>query len=94
MTSDPFEKKLYPVAPADWMHVPGFRKLRMKQVAARQTGEFRPPRIGEWFLSGAIIEAYVAHGPMTTSYFIAELVEVEEAVVVSVVRVLTPQGRS
>ena len=35
------------------------------------TGEFRPPNKGEWFLSGAIIEAYHAHNDLSLSYWIA-----------------------
>ena len=29
-------------------------------VMAEWTGEYRPPKAGEWFLSGAIVEAYKA----------------------------------
>lgn len=41
---------------------------------ARATGEFRRPKSGEWFLSGAIVEAYRAHADMTVERHIARLV--------------------
>ena len=41
---------------------------------ARATGEYRRPRSGEWFLSGAIMEAYRAHADMSEERHIARLV--------------------
>lgn len=38
------------------------------------TGEMREPRKGEWFLSGAIIEAYRAQNDLSSAYNIAKLV--------------------
>lgn len=38
------------------------------------TGEFRAPRKGEWYLSGAIIEAYRAPNDLSTLYWIARTV--------------------
>lgn len=35
------------------------------------TGEFRPPRKGEYYLSGAIITAYKAVNDLTQSHWIA-----------------------
>ena len=43
------------------------------QVRAVATGEFRPPRKGEWFLSGSYIEAYRAENDLPTAYHIARL---------------------
>lgn len=43
----------------------------------RATGEFRPPLKGEWYLSGAIVEAYLAPNDLSTEYWIAVPVEVE-----------------
>lgn len=40
---------------------------------ATWTGEHRCPRKGEWYLSGAIIEAYKAPNDLTTAYPIAVL---------------------
>lgn len=42
-------------------------------VRAVATGEKRPPRKGEWFLSGSFIEAYRAENDLTTAYDIARL---------------------
>lgn len=41
------------------------------------TGEYRNPKAGEWFLSGAKIEAYLAKKDLSTPYHIARLVRVE-----------------
>lgn len=38
------------------------------------TGEKRPPKKGEWFLSGAIVEAYRAKADISTPMHIAKLV--------------------
>jgi hypothetical protein len=43
-------------------------------VGAERTGEFRPPKAGEWFLSGAIVGAYRAPNDLPTAYYIARLV--------------------
>ncbi len=53
-----------------------------KNIAAKMTGEKRPPKAGEWYLSGAIIGAYLATNDLTTSYYIAKLVHVEKHVTV------------
>lgn len=49
-------------------------------VRARWTGETRQPRLGEYFLSGAIVEAYRAYTNISTAFAIAELVTVEVTV--------------
>jgi hypothetical protein len=49
---------------------------------AKWTGEFRPPRQGEYFLSGAIIQAYKAHKDMTTPYHIAKIVRTKTITIV------------
>jgi hypothetical protein len=51
--------KLYPLAEG-WSTRPG--------IKAVYTGEKRPPKAGEWYLSGAIIGAYQAKNDMTTPY--------------------------
>jgi hypothetical protein len=43
-------------------------------LRARWTGEFRAPRAGEWYLSGAIVEAYQAPNDLTSMFHIAELI--------------------
>jgi hypothetical protein len=60
---------LYPVIPN--------KLLIDRRFKARWTGEKRCPKKGEYFLSGAIIEAYAAFSDMQTEYHIAEIVETE-----------------
>jgi len=62
-----------------------------ENVRAIWTGEKRPPKRGEFYLSGAIIQAYrTTHSDLTTPYHIARLVAVEYTVcvVASVFRVV------
>jgi len=47
-------------------------------VKAVWTGEKRPPKKGEWYLSGAIIEAYRAKNDLSDTYPIATLVTIEK----------------
>lgn len=42
-------------------------------IMARSTGIKRPPKKGEWYLSGAVPEAYQAPNDLSTAYYIAEL---------------------
>jgi hypothetical protein len=37
------------------------------------TGEFRPPKAGEWFLSGAVVEGYRTVVDLDAPYHIAKL---------------------
>lgn len=55
--------------------------ITSKQVMAKPTGEKRPPRKGEWFLSGALVEAYYAPNDLSTSYYIAKLVRVKRVTI-------------
>ena len=43
------------------------------EVCAEVTGEFRPPRAGEWFVSGATPEAYLSAGGLGGPRYIARL---------------------
>lgn len=43
-------------------------------IRAMATGEKRPPRKDEWYLSGAIVEAYRASNDLSSDYYIAKLV--------------------
>lgn len=70
-TSEKLQRnKAYPLA--DY-HPLAFRNPNIKAV---WTGEKRAPKAGEWYLSGAIIEAYQAKNDLTTPYHIAKIVEV------------------
>lgn len=59
--------KTYPIARPSGLTYGG-----TKAVA---TGEFRCPKAGEWFLSGAIIEAYQTKNDLRIPYHIARLVQ-------------------
>lgn len=48
-----------------------------KKFTAVPTGEFRPPKKGEWYLSGAVVEAYKARNDLTQEFHIARLVLVK-----------------
>lgn len=50
-------------------------------LVAVKTGEKRNPKAGEWFLSGAIPEAYKAHNDLDTEYHILRLARIETTVV-------------
>ena len=56
-----------------------------EQYRVQATGEFRPPRAGEWFISGAIAEGYRARHDMSGSYYIGKLVRVRTRTVTEVI---------
>ena len=57
----------------------GIRPKHPHVIRATKSGEFRVPKKGEWFLSGAIVEAYLAHNDyLSTKYHIAKIVIVKE----------------
>jgi hypothetical protein len=58
-----------------------------RHVKAKWTGEKRPPKRGEWYLSGAEIAAYCAPNDLTTPYHIATLVVVREKKIVTITEV-------
>lgn len=77
--------KLYPLAsPYSILPHPLSANLR-----ARATGEKRPPKKGEWYLSGAIVEAYKAPNDLTTAYYIAKIVRIETVTQEVVIEVLS-----
>lgn len=45
---------------------------------AKPTGEYRPPKADEWYLSGAIVEAYRAPNDLSPPYFIARIVRAKQ----------------
>lgn len=62
---------------------------RFPKVMAQAVAERRPPKRGEWYLSGAIPEAYRAPNDCTTVCQIVRLVLVEE-IVTRTLREVTP----
>jgi len=59
--------------------------LPARNIMAMATGEKRPPKKGEWYLSGAIVEAYRAPNDMMTPFKIATLVRTETVTVTRIV---------
>ncbi len=66
-------------------HLGATEPAAQRNVRAVQTGEFRCPQRNEWYLSGAIVEAYRAPNDLTTDYYIARLVLVQPVTVEQVV---------
>jgi hypothetical protein len=49
---------------------------------AKRTGEFREPKAGEWYLSGAIVTAYRAPNDLTQKFHIATVVKIKRETVI------------
>lgn len=79
-----FNAQLFPLR--DWH--PSLDWKSKNVLRAQPTGEFREPRTGEWFISGAIPEAYRASTTLCTKYHIARIVEVERVTTERIVRVM------
>lgn len=60
------------------------RQNARKNVKAVTTGEKRCPKAGEWYISGAIVEAYRADHDLNTEFFIAKLVMTKTTVITTV----------
>lgn len=84
--------KLFRPAASEWT----FLKLKLQLAGKRDpgqyahvrieaTGDFRTPKKGEWFLSGAIVEGYYAPNDLSTAYNIGRPVIVEEIEVVTTI---------
>lgn len=61
--------------------ISGYHRVQTKHVRAVRTGEFRAPKKGEWYLSGAEPTAYKAPNDLSSKYHILKLVRVQETVV-------------
>jgi hypothetical protein len=71
--ADPGDNGYYPIADSEVLH---HGMESRAHVRAKPTGEYRVPRKGEWFLSGASVEAYQALSDfMSSEYHIAKLVK-------------------
>lgn len=82
---DEFLSKLVYYPLADWHFA---KSEDPSGIRAEWTGEFRPPKKGEWYLSGALIEAYQARTNMADPYHIARIVRIEKIVSYRVKKVL------
>ena len=60
----------------------------MGKLRGISTGEFRPPKQGEWYISGAIPEVYHAKNNLLTPFHIARLVKVEQITTEKIVEYL------
>ena len=68
--------KTYPLASP---HSVMPHKLHKEGVRAVRTGEYRKPKRGEWYLSGAIKEADQAPNDLGCEHVIVKLVRIEIA---------------
>ena len=50
-----------------------------------RTGEYREPRKGEYFLSGAIPEAYIAFNDLSVKYYILKQVKVKKETIYRII---------
>ena len=85
-------KRYYPLGQCGHYEVKELVRLRVcsldySKLRFERTGEFRTPKCGEWFLSGAKPEAYIAAHDFTTMPFhilkiagLAEIVTTERIV--------------
>ena len=55
-------------------------------IKAINSGVFRKPRKGEWFLSDAIPEAYRAPNDLSQKYFIANLIRLKQTILTEIIK--------
>jgi len=58
--------------------IPNIKPQEQLSFRAVLTGEFRPPKKGEWYLSGAIPGAYQAPNDLNDSYHILRIMKMEQ----------------
>lgn len=63
--------------------LPFSERYMSRNIRAVKTGVFRNPKRGEWYLSGAIPEAYKAPNDLSSPFHILKLVKVEVRTVVT-----------
>jgi hypothetical protein len=61
------------------------QRFKYPGYMAQWTGEYRPPRKGEWFLSGALINAFQAPNDLSIPYHIARIVRVRKIVTYEII---------
>ena len=63
-------KLFYPISQSDWCHLPlALKDISVREIVAIPTGIVRSPKKGEWYLSGAIVEAYYCYSDYATAEF-------------------------
>lgn len=78
---------LFPLGdtPRGWYALaPGQRGALEHNSRIQTTGEMRPPRKNEWYISGAIPVGYLAPNDFTQAYWIGRLVKVKVTTTVTV----------
>ena len=55
-------------------------------IKAIQANEHRKPQAGEWYLSGAIPEAYRAPNDLSTVYHIARIIKIEMVTTYNIIK--------
>lgn len=77
------KKMIYSVAIGD-ISAEEYKKLGHykygEKIGAVKIAEFRCPKRGEWFISGAIPQAYKAPNDLSTPYHIAKLVKYRKVI--------------
>ena len=73
--------KTYPLAD----RIPYANIQNQINIRAVMAGEFRCPKKGEWYLSGAMVEAYRAPNDLWTGYHIAKLVRVKINTIIEII---------
>jgi len=58
-----------------------------KNIGAIKSGEYRSPKKGEWYISGAIPSAYRAPNDLSSKYIIGKLVKFKTTILTEVVRI-------
>lgn len=84
--------KTYPLCDTPTSEETGGAPFRDRYHAGRSffavpTGEKRPPRRGEWYLSGAIVQAYRAPNDLSTPFHLAKLVRTRTTTITTVTTV-------
>ena len=73
-------RKIYPLGD----RVPGVSSVEQRNYMAGTTSEVRAPKKGEWYLSGALPHAYLAHDDLTQQFTIMALVKIKRLQVIEV----------
>ena len=66
-------KKTYPLGDRH----PAQKSYLDDSIKAINTKEYRNPKKGDWFLSGAEVTAYKAPNDLSCKYYIAKIVKIE-----------------
>ena len=80
-----------PINKATFYPLVDFHPLKLEYprgLKARWIREFRTPKKGEWYLSGAIIEAYQAKRDMHSPFYIAQILIVESVASYQIKRII------